>query len=574
MAETVSSVLLRILKKHGIRHVFGLPAAQLSLVMDGAGKDPWFKYLTVRHEEACGHMAHAIAKLTDSMAMCFATVGPGATNMVPGVAAAWADNVPLLVVTPNNQADSINPPRELLQNADQIGLYKPITKWSAQIHHPERAPELIERALHVARAGRPGPVHLDIPCDIATRPCSHDLASIPTIERQRPVPSPAEIERLATLIAEARRPLIIAGGGVVRSGGTEALRALLDATRIPASATPNARGVIPRSSPCHIGSGGVLGGTAVTLACREADLIVGIGCKFSSFLPVNKPPAYPVPAGQKIVQIDTDGASLGRNVPLTLGLVGDARETLQVLAQALAGRPLAMQSEWLPQLRAERAAYLGRVEALADARTTPGTNKLNEAAFVRAIARLLPPDAIVCHDGGQIMEWTQTFIDPDDPHDNLFVPGMGHLGFGLPMANAAKLVHPDRTVVCINGDGAMAMTSQELETAARYGLNVIVICGNDSHWGMYRPLGEHIYRNPGFGTQLTGVNFARVAEGYGCHGEKLASIDELPAAFARAQRSERPAVIDVPVDYTPHPMDEFWLQVVLRGVDIAPCAID
>jgi len=574
MTSTVSSVLLQILKKHGIRHVFGLPAAQISIVMDGAGKDPWFKYVTVRHEEACGHMAHAIAKLTDSMAMCFATVGPGATNMVPGVAAAWADNVPVLVVTPNNQSDSINPPRDLLQNADHIGLYKPITKWSAQIHHPRRAPELIERALHIARSGRPGPVHLDIPCDIGAAACKHDLASIPTIDRQRPVPAPDDIERLAALVAAARRPLIIAGGGVVRSDGTMELRALLDATGIPATATPNARGVIPRLSPCHIGSGGILGGTAVTLACGEADLIVGIGCKFSSFLPVNKPPAYPVPAGQRIVQIDIDAESLGRNVPLALGLVGDSRETLRQLARALAGRPLSMQPDWLPRLRAERAAYLRRVEELADARTTEGTDKLNEAAFARAIARLLPPDAIVCHDGGQIMEWTQTFIDPDDPRNNLFVPGMGHLGFGLPMANAAKLVHPDRTVVCVNGDGAMGMTSQELETAARYGLNVIVICGNDSHWGMYRPLGEQVYQNRQFGTRLTDVNFARVAEGYGCHGEKLASIDELPAAFARAQKAQRPALIDVPVDFTPHPMDEFWVRVVMRGVDFAPCAID
>lgn len=573
MAETVSSVLLRILKKHGIRHIFGLPAAQIGVMMDGAGRDHWFEYLTVRHEEACGHMGHAIAKLTDSMAMCFATVGPGATNMVPGVAAAWADNVPLLVVTPNNQADSINPPRDLLQNADHIGLYKSITKWSAQIHHPQRAPELIERALHVARSGRPGPVHLDIPCDIAAAPCAHELASIPSIERPRPVPAPDEIERLAALIAAARRPLIIAGGGVVRSDGTQALRALLESTAIPAGATPNARGVVPRLSPCHIGSGGVIGGTAMTTACREADLIVGIGCKFSSFMPVNKPPAHPMPLGQKIVQIDIDAESLGRNVPLALGLVGDARETLRLLAQALAGRRLSMQADWLPKLRAERAAWLKQVEAIADSPAAGGKGRANEAAFTRAIARLLPRDAIVCHDGGQIMEWTQTFIEPDDPRDNLFVPGMGHLGFGLPMANAAKLVHPDRTVVCINGDGAMGMTAQELETAARYGLNVIVICGNDSHWGMYRPLGEQVFENPRFGTQLTDVNFARVAEGYGCHGEKLESLEELPAAFARAQRCGRPALIDVPVEYTPHPIDEFWVKVVLRGVNIAPCAV-
>lgn len=569
MSETVSSVLIKILKKHGIRHVFGLPAAQIGLLMDGAGKDPWFTYITTRHEEAAGHMGHALAKLTDGMAVCFATVGPGATNMVPGVAAAWADNVPLLVITPNNQADSVDPARDLLQNADHIGLYKPITKWSAQIRYPERAGELIERAIHIARSGRPGPVHLDIPCDVAAAPCSHDVDSIPAIARLRPAPNAADVARLADMIASARRPLLIAGGGVVRSDAVAAFRTLMGQTGIPATATPNARGTVPDDAPEHIGSGGVLGGTSITKACHEADLIVAFGCKFSSMMPVNKPPSHPVPAGQKIVQVDIDDEALGRNVPLALGLQADAREALDLLAAALAGRPLAMDDRWPESLRAERRRYRQRVEDIADARVTPGTNILNEASFARQVAALLPPDAIVCFDGGQIMEWTHTFIHPDDPRANLFVPGMGHLGFGLPMANAAKLVHPDRTVVCIAGDGAMAMTSQELETAARYGLNVIVIVANDSHWGMYRPLGEQLFRNRNFGTKLTDVDFAKVAEGYGCRGERIGAIEDLPAAFARAQAARQPTVIDVQVDFTAHPMDDFWTGVILRGVSFA-----
>jgi len=206
MSDTVASILLRILKKHGIRHIFGLPAAQISMVMDGAGRDPFFTYVTTRHEEAAGHMAHAIGKLTDGMAVCFGTVGAGATNLVPGVAAAWADNIPMLVLTPNNQSRLVYPSHDLLQNVDQIGLYKSITKWSAVINYPERAPELIEHAIHVARSGRPGPVHLDIPCDIHTAPVTHDLDSIPSLARPRPVPSPVEIAALADRVAAARRP--------------------------------------------------------------------------------------------------------------------------------------------------------------------------------------------------------------------------------------------------------------------------------------------------------------------------------------------------------------------------------
>lgn len=570
MSDTVASILLKILKKHNIRHIFGLPAAQISLIMDGAGKDPFFKYMTARHEEACGHMAHAIGKITDGMAVCFATVGPGATNMVPGVAAAWADNIPMLVLTPNNQSRSIYPAKDMLQNADQIGLYKPITKWSAVINHPDRAAELIERAIQVARSGRPGPVHLDIPCDIHSSEVRHDLASIPSIPRARPVPSAAEIEQLADLLATARRPLFIAGGGVVRSDGVEEFRALLAHTGIPASTTAHARGTVSPKSPLYIGSGGVFAGTAFNKAAQEADVIVALGCKFASMTPVNKPPLAPLVPDQIIVQVDIDAEALGRNVPINIGLVGDARETVKALGSALKGRKMNVDGAWIETLLSERKSWLNIVNAVADNRNTPGTNLLNEAAMMREVARLLPRNAIVATDGGQIMEWTNTFYEPESPRDFMFVPGMGHLGFGLPMAIAAKQAYPDRPVVCITGDGAMGMTGQELETAVRYDTPVVVIVANDSHWGMYRPLGEHLFQNKNFGTKLTDVDFAKVAQGYGAQGVRVDTLEGLAAAIPQALQAKKTVVIDVVCDFTPHPVDRFWPDVILADTKLAP----
>ncbi len=570
MTDTVAGILLKILKKHDIRYIFGLPAAQIAMIMDGAGKDPYFTYLTTRHEEACGHMASAIGKLTDSMAVCFGTVGPGAANMVPGVAAAWADNIPLLVLTPNNQSRSIYPAKDMLQNADQIALYKPITKWSAVINHPDRAAELVERAIHVARSGRPGPVHLDIPCDIHTQAATHDLASIPSLRRPRPVPSSAEIEELADLLAKAKRPLLITGGGVVRSDGVEAFRELLSVTGIPASTTAHARGVVPPTSPLYIGSGGVMAGKAFNKAAQEADVIVAFGCKFASMTPVNKPPLAPLVPGQTIVQIDIDGEALGRNVPAHYGMVGDARETLKALRQALDSREMSIDMEWVGTLLEERARWVATLNQVADNRTNPGTNLLNEAALMRQVARLLPSNAIVATDGGQIMEWAHSFIEPAHPRDLLFNPGMGHLGFGLPMAIAAKLVHPNRPVICITGDGAMGMTGQELETAVRYKLPVVVIVANDSYWGMYRPLGEHLFKNNNFGTKLTDVDFVRVAQGYGADGVRVHTLEELADAIPKAVAAGRPYVIDVVCDYTPHPVDGFWPEVILAGANLAP----
>ncbi len=214
MESTVSGILLAILKKHGVKYICGLPAAQIGLIMDGASRDPDFKYVTTRHEEAAAHMAASISRVTDTMGVCFATVGPGATNLVPGVAAAYADNIPMLVITGQNQARAIDPSIDQLQSADQLGLFKSITKWNASIHHAERAPELVERAIHIARSGRPGPVHLDIPCDVGTQLCSYDLDLIPPYQLKRPTPSRQELQQVVNALAAARKPLLIAGGGV------------------------------------------------------------------------------------------------------------------------------------------------------------------------------------------------------------------------------------------------------------------------------------------------------------------------------------------------------------------------
>lgn len=564
--STISGVLLEILKKHGIRHVFGLPAAQLGLVMNGASRDPWFRYYTTRHEEAAGHMAHALHLVSGEMAVCFGTVGPGATNLLPGVAAAWADNVPMLVLTPNNQLNRIDPGKDLLQNADQIALYKPITKWNAMIRSAERAPELIERAIYIARSGRPGPVHLDIPCDVGTWPCRHDLASIPSIPSPRPVPAAADIARVAEALRTAKRPLLIAGGGVARSGATGSFRALARRTGFPVTTSPKAFGVADFASAGHIGSNGILAGTALVRACAEADLIVALGCKFSTWIPVNKPPKYPVPAGQQIIQIDIDDSMLGKNAPITLGLTGDANETLLALLEALAANDrFAADRTWIDALAADHRAYRAQVNAIADARVTEGTQIANTAALMREVARVAPKDAIFCIDGGQTMEWALTCLQPKDASHVTFNPGMGHLGAGIPMANAAKVARPDSTVILVTGDGAAGCTIQELETAARYGLKIIVIVFNDKYWGMYRPFQEMVFQNENFGAKLSGVDFAAVARGFGCQGERVDRFDDLAPALTRALAAPGPVLLDVAADFTPHPMDQFWLDVVLHG---------
>lgn len=565
MQASVSDVLLAILKKHGVRYICGLPAAQIGLIMHGASSDPEFTYVTTRHEEAAGHMAHAISRVTDTMGVCFGTVGPGATNLVPGVAAAYADNIPLLVITGQNQATEVDPSREQLQSADQLALYRSITKWNASIHHAERAPELVERAIHIARSGRPGPVHLDIPCDVGTQLCEYDLATVPPYKLMRPVPNPQELQQVLETLMSARKPLLVAGGGVVRSSATSEFRELVETTGFPAISTVMGRGVLPPGSAFNIGSGGLIAGQPVIDACQGADVILALGCKFGTFTPISKKPAFPKPAGQKIIQIDIDAESIGKAATIDIGLVGDAKATLRALLGMLAGRADAgIDPGWLPSLKKAQDGYSDSITAVANARVVGGGSVLNEAVVARAISELIPEDAITVIDGGQAMMWATTFIHSNDPNRILADPGMGHLGFGLPFANAAKLAHPNRPVICVTGDGALGCTIQELETAARYGLNIVVVLLNDSHWGMYKPFGEML-SNPNFGTQLTNVDYAKIAEGFGCFGQNLSSIEALPEAFQRALNAGKPAVINVEVEYTPHPMDFMWPSVILHG---------
>ncbi len=565
MEGSVSDVLLAILKKHGVRYFCGLPAAQIGLVMHGASLDPDLTYVTTRHEEAAAHMAHAISRVTDTLGVCFGTVGPGATNLVPGVAAAYADNIPLLVITGQNQATEVDPSREQLQNADQLALYRSITKWNASIHHAERAPELVERAVHIARSGRPGPVHIDIPCDVGTQLCQYDLNTVPPYTPARPVPSRQELQQTADALLAAHNPLLIAGGGIVRSGGTEAFRALLELTGFPAYSTIMGRGVLPPDSPYNIGAGGLIAGQTVIDATQGADVVLAVGCKFGTFTPIHKPPAFPKPEGQKIIQIEIDAESIGKAAPVDNGLVGDAKASREVLIDMLGKSPkFNIDPDWLSGLQATRQNYRNTVESTANAKVVGGGSILNEAAVARAISELIPEDAITVIDGGQVMMWGTTFIQPDDPNRILADPGMGHLGFGLPFANAAKLAHPDRPVICMTGDGALGCTVQELETAARYGLNIVVLLLNDSYWGMYKPFGEML-ENPNFGTKLTKVDFAKVAEGFGCHGQTIKTLEALPAAFEQAMQAGKPAVIDIEVEYTVHPMDFMWPSVILHG---------
>lgn len=567
---TVTGILIELLKKYGVRNVFGLPSGQLGIFMDGVSKDSYFNYITTRHEECAGHMAHGATIPGDEMALCFATVGPGATNLLPGVAAAWADNIPMLVLTANNPLAALDPSNDMLQSLDQIALFKPVTKWNVQIRDPQRAGELIERAIKLARSGRPGPVHIDLPVDVSTMTCTYDVERVPALAAPRPRPSDADLDTIIALLKKARRPLLVAGGGVIRSGAVDAFRHLAEWAGMPAITSVQGWGAVDPQSALYIGSPGWFAGFAALKAGSEADLVIAVGCKFGSWIPVSKPPAVTAQPDQRIVQIDIDETMLGKNAPVALGVVGDARESLNALQARLDGVSVQVDTAWIDSLIAARADYVSTINAIADQCAQdepPGT-----PAFMRELVRLLPQDSIVCVDGGQTSSWAMTFLEVDAPYKAKFESGMGHMGCGLPMAIGAKVaLTRERPVFVVCGDGSAGLTSQELETASRMGVKVVIIVMNDSCWGCYKPLEQFVFQNEKLGPSLVDIDFSKVARAWGCVGERITRVDQLEQALQRAINSPVTALIDIPVAFAPHPLDgEFFVKTIMPGADLRP----
>lgn len=561
---TGGTLLARLLKNAGVKYVFGIPGGQLFPFMEAVSRDKEMSFISTRHEENAAHMADAVTRLTGKPAACFGTTGSGATNMFPGVAAAFKDSIPIIAITPNNQSFCVYPHLGSLQDGEHLGMFKPVTKWNAVVNSRDRITQIVSMALNQALNGRPGPVHLDFPVDVLFAAMEEE--DLPDFQQPaKPKADPELVNKAADMLNKAKKPVLIAGGGVVRSGGWEEFREVA-ALGIPATTSPMGDGCVDVKSKYFFGTSGWLGGEAVVKALSESDLIVSIGCRFSTWMGLGQPPICGPCDKQKIIQVDINGETLGQNVAMDLGIVSDAKLFLQDLKEALTDSKQPNQGSWETwgkELAETYKASINSMLQLADNVSEP----MNEATALREVAAALDEDTIVMTDGGQIMQWTHTFIKPNNPLKKMFTAGIGHLGFGLPFANAAKLIFPGQKAVNITGDGAFAMTCQELETALRYGMNSVTIVLNDSAWGMIKAGQVGLYNNPA-GVDLSDLDYASIAKGFGAYGEKVHKPADIKPALERAFAAGKPAVIEIPVQFTPHPVDRYWLEVVMRGCQL------
>ena len=550
---TGAQALVRALLVEQVPYAFGIVGGKLAPLLHAISQQPGIRFVGVRHEATGPMMAAAVHAGSGRLAVALGEMGPGGLNLASGMGVAFNNNLPVLAITTNQHRAASYPHSGMFMDMDTRAVFAPLTKWNAVVHDPRRIPELARRAFREALGGRPGPVHLDIPQDVLGASCEFaddEFALAPSRYRATLGSRPAaqSVTAAVELLRAAKRPLVVAGGGVVASGATNAVRAIAALLKAPVVPTQMALGVVPTASPHFIGHGGLIAGDAVKAAFEQTDVILSVGCRFSSWMWDEHGPL--ARRHHRIVNINTDPSALGQSALHEVAMVADAALALQDLLEALGTSPvLAVEPDWLVRIRTVRAQYDAKLATMANDETR---ETMHPAALAKAVADALPPDALAVFDGGHTSFWSNDLTPVVGVRTRFHDPGMSQLGFGLPYALALTLQYPLRRVVNITGDGAFGFTLNELDTARRHDLRVINIIHNNAAWGIIRA-GQKAQFDFELGTSLDGTDYAAVARGFGCHGEVVTRAQDIAGAIERAVASGLPAVLDCRTRFVPHP---------------------
>ena len=542
---TGAEAVVRSLDLLGVSDVFGLPGGAIMPVYDPLMDDEAVRHILVRHEQGAGHAAEGYASASGKVGVAIATSGPGATNLVTAIADAYMDSVPLLCIT--GQVFSSLMGTDAFQEADIVGITMPITKHSFLVKRAEDIPGAIAAAYEIASTGRPGPVLVDITKDAQQAEAPFIWPPQIDLPGYRPVTKAhgKQIQAAAQLIAEAEKPVLYVGGGIIRSRASEQLLALAEATGAPVVTTLMARGAFPDSHEQNLGMPGMHGTVPAVLALQESDLIVALGARFDDR--VTGKASHFAPHA-KVIHVDIAPAEISKIRAADVPIVGDLREVLVDLdaafrANADAGR--ADTSQWWAYLKGLRSEF-----PLGYAPTTDGL--LAPQKVIQRIGELTGPEAVYAAGVGQHQMWAAQFIKYERPNAWLNSGGAGTMGYAVPAAMGAKVAEPDRVVWAIDGDGCFQMTNQELATCVLNNIPIKVAIINNSSLGMVRQWqtlffnGRHSNTdlNTGHGTARV-PDFVKLAEAYGCLALRVEKEDEIDDAIRTAlETNDRPVVID------------------------------
>lgn len=540
MQLTGSEIVIECLKEQGVDTVFGYPGGAILNVYDELYKhSDEITHILTSHEQGAAHAADGYARATGKVGVCFATSGPGATNLVTGIATAYMDSIPIVAITCNVGVALLG--KDSFQEVDIAGITMPITKHNFIVKDVKELAETIRKAFVIAKKGRPGPVLIDIPKDVTANKTEYKKEMIKPVEPSKDI-CEEDIQTALKMIGKAKRPYIFVGGGAVLSGASEELYAFAKKVDAPVTDSLMGKGAFPGTDPLYTGMLGMHGTKTSNFGVSECDLLIVVGARFSDRVTGN---AKKFAKNAKILQIDIDEAEMNKNVLITDGIVGDIKVVLGMLNERLKQQS---HPEWIEKVMDYKKRY--PLSYHPDILTGP--------YVVEEIYRQTKGDAIVVTEVGQHQMWAAQYYQYTKPRTLLTSGGLGTMGYGLGAALGAKTGRPQKTVVNIAGDGCFRMNMNEMATAVRHNIPVIQVVINNHVLGMVRQWQHLFYEKRYSATVLNdAVDFVKFAEAMGAEGIRVTTQEEFNEAFARALTIGKPMVIDCQIDCD----DKVWPMV-------------
>ena len=531
--------LMKALEKEGVKEVFGIPGGANLPMYDELFKSD-IRHILVRHEQSAAHMADGYGRVSRKPGVCFATSGPGSTNLVTGLATAQADSAPMIAITGQVPVKMIG--KDAFQESDIIGIVNPCVKYSFQPREASEIPEMVRKGFYIASTGRPGPVLIDIPKDVQQNEAQMSFPEEFKIRGYHPWTDPdiTQIEKAITMLLAAEKPIILAGGGVTISSAFAELQSIAELLMIPVVTTFKGKGSFPENHPLSLGPIGMHGHAEANKLMTEADCVLAIGTRFSdrsvgTFEEFEK--------RLKIIHMDVDPAEIGKNQTTSIAVVGDVQATLRIMVKLLIQKSIKKieDTTWLKHVKEVKEYWRENLKL--------PTGEMTAAKILRKLREVLPKESITTTEVGQHQMWASLFFDVIHPGTFFSSTGLGTMGWGFPAAIGAKVARPDVPVVDIAGEGSFNMTENSLATSVLDNIPVIVFLVNNFSLGMVAQWQRTFYNRRMIGIDLKNCpDYVKLAESYGAQGIRAQSLDELENAIKAGLKSDVTTVIDIPID--------------------------
>lgn len=537
-----TEIVVECLRREKVEVVFGIPGGSIMPLYDTIDKNPSFEHILTKHEQGAAHAADGYARATGKVGVCFATSGPGATNLVTGLANAYLDSIPLVAFTGQVISPLIG--TDAFQEVDITGITIPITKNNYLVMDVKNLASTIKEAFYLARTGRPGPVLIDLPKDVQIAKTDFHYPEKNRYSGYRPTlkGNLNQIKKAAKTIKESKKPIIYAGGGIITSNAATELKIFVEKTNIPVTTTLTGLGCFPENNPLSLGMLGMHGLACANISINESDLVIALGTRFDDRVTGNIKRFCPK---AKYIHVDIDPAEISKNIKVHIPIVGDVKYVLSKLTQLVESKK---EAEWLTEI-----AELKQKNPLQYKRD----EQLRPQYIIEKLSEITKGEAIIVTDVGQHQMWAAQYYQYLHPRTFISSGGLGTMGFGLPAAIGAQIGCPKKKVICISGDGGFQMNSQELATAVKNKLPIVTIIMNNGYLGMVRQWQELFFKKRYASTSLEGSpDFSKLVEVYGGKGIRVTSKKELESALQEALSSEQFVLLDclIPPEENVFPM--------------------